>query len=67
MDEIRIVAPDVKGKLFFDHLITASKVDASQQPAHLQVPYVNNLTTNHWQIIYEHTLFKPDIPLTDVT
>ena len=24
MDEIRIVAPDVKGKLFFDHLITAS-------------------------------------------
>lgn len=67
MDEIRIVAPDVKGKLFFDHLITASKVDARQQTADLQVPFVNKGTTNHWLVIYEHSLWKPDIPLTDVT
>ena len=66
MDEIRIVAPDVKGKLFFDHLITASKVDARQQTADLQVPFVNKGTTNHWLVIYEHSLWKPDIPLTDV-
>ena len=31
----------MKGKLFFDHLITASKVDARQQTADLQVPFVN--------------------------
>ena len=27
MDEVKIVAPDTKGTLFFDHLITAIKVD----------------------------------------
>ena len=67
MDEIRVVAPDVKGKLFFDHLITASKVDARQQTADLQVPFVNKGTTNHWLVIYEHSLVKPDIPLADGT
>ena len=67
MNEIRIVAPDVKGKLFIDHLITASKVDARQQTADLQVPFVNKGTTNHWLVIYEHSLWKPDIALTPVT
>ena len=32
-----VVAPDVKGELFIDHLITASKVDARQQTADVQV------------------------------
>ena len=41
MNELRIVAPDVKGELFIDHLITASKVDARQQTADVQVPFVN--------------------------
>ena len=67
MNEIRIIAPDVKGKLFIDHLITASKVDARQQTADLQVPFVNKETTNHWLVIYKHSLLKPDIPLTPVT
>ena len=67
MDEIRIVAPDVKGKLFFDHLITASKVDARQQTADLQVPFVNAGTTNHWLVLYKHSLLKPDIELTPVS
>ena len=66
MNEIRILAPDVKGKLFFDHLITASKVDARQQSADLQVPFVNKGTTNHWLVIYEHSLWKPDIALTPI-
>lgn len=66
MNEIRIIAPDVKGKLFFDHLITASKVDARQQTADLQVPFVNKGTTNHWLVIYEHSLWKPDIALTPI-
>lgn len=67
MDEIRIVAPDVKGELFIDHLITASKVDARQQTADVQVPFVNKGTTNHWLVIYEHSLLKPNIELTPVS
>lgn len=67
MDEIRIVAPDVAGKLYIDHLLTAAKVDARQQTPDLQVPFVNKGTTNHWLVIYEHSLWKPDIPLTPVT
>lgn len=66
MNEIRIVAPDVKGKLFIDHLITASKVDARQQTPDLQVPFVNKGTTNHWLVIYEHSLWKPEIALTPI-
>lgn len=38
MNELRVVAPDVKGELFIDHLIPASKVDARQQAADVQVP-----------------------------
>lgn len=61
MDEIRIVAPDVEGKLFLDHIIPASKVDARQQTADVQVPFVNKGTTNHWLVLYENSLLKPDI------
>lgn len=67
MNEIRIVAPDVKGKLFIDHLITASKVDARQQTPDLQVPFVNKGTTNHWLVIYDHSLWKPEIALTPIS
>ena len=67
MNELRIVAPDVKGELFIDHLITASKVDARQQTADVQVPFVNKGTTNHWLVIYEHSLWKPEIALTPVS
>ena len=66
MNEIRIVAPDVEGKLFFDHMLTASKVDARQQTADVQVPFVNKGTTNHWLVIYEHSLWKPEIPLSPI-
>ena len=67
MNELRIVAPDVKGKLFFDHMVTASKVDARQQTADVQVPFVNKGTKNHWLVIYEHSLLKPEIPLEAVS
>ena len=33
MNELRIVAPNAKGRLFIDHLITATKVDACQRQA----------------------------------
>lgn len=45
MNEIRIIAPDTKGKLYLDHIIPASKVDARQQTADVQVPFVNKGTT----------------------
>lgn len=67
MNEVRVVAPDVPGKLFFDHLLTAAKVDARQQTPDVQVPFVNKGTTNHWLVVYEHSLWKPDIPLAPVT
>ena len=67
MNEVRIVAPDVKGKLYFDHIVTASKVDSRQQTADVQVPFVNKGTTSHWLVIYEHSLWKPDIALTPVS
>ena len=66
MNELRIVAPDVKSSLFIDHLITAAKVDARQQTADVQVPFVNAETTSHWLVIYKHSLLKPDIALTPV-
>lgn len=67
MNEIRIVAPNTKGRLFIDHLITATKVDARQQTADVQVPFVNPETNSHWLVIYKHSLLKPDIELTPVT
>lgn len=67
MNELRIVAPNAKGRLFIDHLITATKVDARQQTADLQVPFVNPDTKSHWLVIYKHSLLKPDIELTPVS
>ena len=66
MNELRIVAPNEKGSLFIDHLITATKVDARQQTADLQVPFVNAGTNNHWLVVYKHSLLQPDIELTPV-
>ena len=67
MDEIRIIAPDVKGCLYLDHIIPASKVDARQQTADVQVPFVNKGTTNHWLVLYERSLLKPDLALIPVS
>lgn len=67
MNELRVVAPDVKGELYIDHLIPASKVDARQQAADVQVPFVHKGTTNHWLVIYPHSLWKSDLPLVPVS
>lgn len=67
MNELRIVAPQSKGRLFIDHLITGTKVDARQQTADLQVPFVNAATKNHWLVVYKHSLLQPDIELTPVS
>lgn len=67
MNELRIVAPQSRGRLFIDHLITGTKVDARQQTADLQVPFVNAATKNHWLVVYKHSLLQPDIELTPVS
>ena len=67
MNEIRVQAPDVEGTLYFDHVITASKVDPRQQTADIQVPFVNKGTKSHWLQIYPHSLWKPDIELRALT
>lgn len=67
MDELRIVAPEHKGTLFFDHLIPAVKTDPRQQTADIHLPFVNKETTSHWLVIYKHSLLKPDIALTPFT
>lgn len=67
MDEIKITAPDQKGELYFDHLITAIKVDPRQQTADLQVPFVNPKTEVHWLQVLKNSQHKPDIPTEPLT
>ncbi|MFB9898411.1 chondroitinase family polysaccharide lyase [Hallella seregens] len=67
MNEMRIQAPSIKGRIFFDHLITAVKVDARQQTPDCQVPFVNKKNTNHWLQVYNNSMLKPDIALTPLT
>ena len=67
MNEIRIDAPDVKGKLYFDHLITAIKVDPRQHTADMQIPFVNKKTKTHWLVVLKNYNTQPDIPLTELT
>ena len=68
MDEIRVIAPNHKGRLWIDHMITAVKVDARQQTADRQVPFVNSRSDNHWLQVYRNSLLQADItpiPMTD--
>lgn len=67
MNELRVTAPDTKGELYIDHLITAVKVDARQQAPDVQVPFVHKGTDNHWLVLYPHSLWKSDLPLQALT
>ena len=67
MNEMQIIAPDVEGELFLDHIVTAVKLDGRQQAADHQVPFVHKETTNHWLVIYPHSKFTTDLKLTPVT
>lgn len=66
MNEVRLVAPNAKGSLFIDHLLTAGKTDHRHQTPDVQVPFVNAATESHWLVVYKHSLLKPDIALTPV-
>lgn len=67
MDEIRIQAPQTKGRLYIDHLITAIKVDPRYQTADEQVPFVNAKSTNNWLQVLKNSQIKADIGLEPVT
>lgn len=67
MNEIRILAPDIDGNLFIDHLITSVKADHRYQTADKQVPFVNKKTTNHWLQLLNISYLTPDIPQTPLT
>uniref|UniRef100_A0AB33JMQ0 Chondroitinase family polysaccharide lyase n=1 Tax=Prevotella sp. GTC17262 TaxID=3236797 RepID=A0AB33JMQ0_9BACT len=62
MNQLRVEAPKTAGNLYFDHMILATKVDARQQTADIQVPFVNKETRNHWLQIYNNSLKKPQTP-----
>ena len=67
MNELRISAPDIRGKLYLDHIVTATKVDPRHQTPDVQVPFVNKGTTNHWMVLLNKSLQQPDIPLSPIT
>ncbi len=67
MNEIRILAPQTKGQLYIDHLITAIKVDPRYQTADEQLPFVNKNTKNDWLQILKNSRVKSDLSLQPVT
>lgn len=67
MNELRVEAPKTAGDLYFDHMILATKVDARQQTADIQVPFVNKDTKNHWLQIYNNSLKKPQTSFSTLT
>ena len=67
MNQMKIIAPKTAGKLYFDHIIPSTKVDARQQSPDNQLPFVNKGVKNHWLVVWEHSKWKPEIELIPVT
>ena len=67
MDEIRVVAPGVGGRLWIDHVMRSVKVDSRWQSADRQVPFVNVGSDNHWLGVYRNSLLVPDIGAVALT
>ena len=60
MNKIVITAPQKSGRVFFDMLLTASKVDKRHHTPDIQQPFVNKGVTNHWQVMLEKSKIKAD-------
>ena len=67
MNEIVVEAPDVAGKLYIDHMITAIKVDPRYQTADELLPFVNPESHNEWLQILKRSKLQSDITLTPLT
>ncbi len=60
MNEIKIQAPDVEGKVYIDLIITAAKVDHRHHTPDIHLPFLNKGITNHWLIMLANSHIKPD-------
>ena len=60
MNEVKIVAPDEAGDLYFDLMVTASKIDHRHHTPDIQLPFVNKGISNHWLVLLENAQIKPD-------
>ncbi|WP_287828152.1 chondroitinase family polysaccharide lyase [Bacteroides sp.] len=60
MDEIKIEAPEESGKVYFDLLITAAKVDHRHHTPDKQLPFLNKGIQNHWLILLQNDEIAPD-------
>ena len=67
MNEIVVEAPDVAGKLYIDHMITAIKVDPRYQTADELLPFVNSESHNEWLQVLKRSKLQSDITLTPLT
>ena len=67
MNEIVVEAPDVAGKLYIDHMITAIKVDPRYQTADELLPFVNPESHNEWLQVLKRSKLQSDITLTPLT
>ena len=67
MNEIVVEAPDVAGKLYIDHIITAIKVDPRYQTADELLPFVNPESHNEWLQVLNRSKLQSDITLTPLT
>lgn len=64
MNELRIISPEEEdGELFFDMILTGSKVDPRHHTPDRQQPFVNKGVTNHWQTMLYRAEVKPDADL----
>ena len=67
MNEVVVEAPDVVGKLYIDHMITAIKVDPRYQTADELLPFVNPESHNEWLQVLKRSKLQSDITLTPLT
>jgi len=61
MNEMRVIAPDINGVLYFDQLITSTKTDHRHQTPDKQVPFVNLKSKSQWLSLLKFSVLQPDI------
>lgn len=63
MNRLQIVAPNAKGTLYFDMLLTAALVDHRHHTRDIHLPFVNMASTNHWLALYSTSQIEADLAL----
>ncbi len=60
MNKLKVIAPKEKGDVFFDMILTSSKVDKRHHTPDIHQPFVNKGVSNHWQVMLEKSNIEPD-------